>query len=176
MGERRALTEEVARRYRSASKQEKAVMLGEFVETTGYTGCFSFQAAKVTLGGTRRAASVAPPVTLAQHPYPWPCPGPPAILAAYCGRRDEQASLRLLPAVRFGCQTVGGDEAVAGGVDKDVHDQGWWNFRPDNDATDGDLRRSGARPRPKVLMNSRCTGAGRGCWNVAQQRLSENMT
>ena len=32
MGERRALTEPVARCYRSASKQEKAVMLGEFVE------------------------------------------------------------------------------------------------------------------------------------------------
>ena len=37
MGERRALTEQVARRYRSAGKNEKAVMLGEFVQTTGYT-------------------------------------------------------------------------------------------------------------------------------------------
>ena len=36
MAERRALTEQVVRRYRSASKQDKAVMLGEFVETTGY--------------------------------------------------------------------------------------------------------------------------------------------
>ena len=36
VAERRALTEQVARRYRSASKQEKAVMLGEFVETTSY--------------------------------------------------------------------------------------------------------------------------------------------
>ena len=36
MGERRTLTEQVARRYRSASKQEKAVMLSEFVETIGY--------------------------------------------------------------------------------------------------------------------------------------------
>ena len=36
MAERRALTEQVARRYRSASKQERAVMFGEFVETTGY--------------------------------------------------------------------------------------------------------------------------------------------
>ena len=37
MGERRALTEQVARRYRRAGKKEKAVMLGEFVQTTGYT-------------------------------------------------------------------------------------------------------------------------------------------
>ena len=37
MGERGALTEEMARRYRSASKQKKAVVLGEFVDTTGYT-------------------------------------------------------------------------------------------------------------------------------------------
>ena len=36
MAERRALTQQVARRYRSVSKQEKAVMLGDFVETTGY--------------------------------------------------------------------------------------------------------------------------------------------
>ena len=37
MGERKALTEQVARRYRRAGKKEKAVMLGEFVQTTGYT-------------------------------------------------------------------------------------------------------------------------------------------
>ena len=37
MGERGALTEQVARRYRRAGKKEKAVMLGEFVQTTGYT-------------------------------------------------------------------------------------------------------------------------------------------
>ncbi len=32
MGERRALTEQVARRYRSAGSKDKAVILGEFVE------------------------------------------------------------------------------------------------------------------------------------------------
>ena len=37
MGERRALTDQVARRYRSASRKEKTVILGEFVEATGYT-------------------------------------------------------------------------------------------------------------------------------------------
>ena len=37
MGERRALTEQVARRYRSASRKDKTVILGEFVEATGYT-------------------------------------------------------------------------------------------------------------------------------------------
>ena len=37
MGERRALTEQVARRYRQADRKEKAVILGEFVQTTGYT-------------------------------------------------------------------------------------------------------------------------------------------
>ena len=37
MGERRALTEQVARRYRSAGRKDKTVILGEFVEATGYT-------------------------------------------------------------------------------------------------------------------------------------------
>ena len=37
MSEKRALTDEVVRRYRRAGKKEKGVMLGEFVETTGYT-------------------------------------------------------------------------------------------------------------------------------------------
>ncbi len=37
MGERRALTEQVARRYRSAARKDKTVILGEFVEATGYT-------------------------------------------------------------------------------------------------------------------------------------------
>ncbi len=37
MGERRALTEQVARRYRSATRKDKTVILGEFVEATGYT-------------------------------------------------------------------------------------------------------------------------------------------
>ena len=37
MGERRALTDQVARRYRSAAKKDKTVILGEFVEATGYT-------------------------------------------------------------------------------------------------------------------------------------------
>ena len=37
MGERRALTEQVARRYGSAAKKDKAVILSEFVEATGYS-------------------------------------------------------------------------------------------------------------------------------------------
>ena len=36
MSERRALTEEVVRRYRRAGKKDKGGILGEFVETTGY--------------------------------------------------------------------------------------------------------------------------------------------
>ena len=36
MSEKRALTEEVVRRYRRAGKKQKGVILGEFVESTGY--------------------------------------------------------------------------------------------------------------------------------------------
>ena len=37
MGERRALTDQVARRYRRAARKDKTVILGEFVEATGYS-------------------------------------------------------------------------------------------------------------------------------------------
>ena len=36
MSEKRALTEEVVRRYRRAGKKQKGVIVGEFVESTGY--------------------------------------------------------------------------------------------------------------------------------------------
>ena len=36
MSEKRALTDQVVRRYRRAGKKEKGVILGEFVQTTGY--------------------------------------------------------------------------------------------------------------------------------------------
>ena len=36
MSARKSLTDQVARRYRAASKQEKRIILGEFVESTGY--------------------------------------------------------------------------------------------------------------------------------------------
>ena len=43
MSTRRELTEQLARRYRRASRKEKGVILDEFVETTGYQRKYAIQ-------------------------------------------------------------------------------------------------------------------------------------
>ena len=43
MSEKRAVTDEVVRRYRKASKKEKGVILDEFVKTTGYKRKYAIQ-------------------------------------------------------------------------------------------------------------------------------------
>ena len=77
MGERRALTDQVARRYRSAARKDKTVILGEFVEATGYTRKYAIhllnswgrtrvvridgQTVKLVVGRPRRAKRRARP-------------------------------------------------------------------------------------------------------------------
>ena len=77
MGERKALTEQVGRRYRSAARKDKTVILGEFVEATGYTRKYAIhllnswgrtrvvridgQTVKLVVGRPRRAKRRARP-------------------------------------------------------------------------------------------------------------------